>query len=137
MTAPRPAHTDYADLIARLEAATGPSLALDIEICRAFLPDTMFGSKVESWFNDVTVFGCNTADGYRHLDCLRARAYTTSLDAALSLVPEGWEGNVGVNRPIANIYPKNLVTHGHGVIAHTSPLALCIAALRAKGAAHD
>lgn len=55
--------TDLSDLIERLEKAEGPSEELDAEI-RFF---------VLSYKND-----------FRHL------AYTASLDAALTLAPEGW-----------------------------------------------
>ena len=71
-----------------------------------------------------------------------------SLDAALTLVPEGWEYNIS-NRAIrphagrAYIHNRKLINVGGGMTpnpeyrgsettAHTPILALCIAALKAR-----
>ena len=75
-------------------------------------------------------------------------AYTTSLDAALTLVPEGAVWHVmtdygGLNRakigpkgrPSASVYDAGEVDHPTFIQedAATPALALCIAALRARG----
>lgn len=59
---------DHADLIRRLEEATGPSKELDREIALASYP------------NEAGIW----------IDC----DYTASLDAAVALVPEGWTWTV-------------------------------------------
>ena len=100
------------DLITRLEAATGPSFTLEQEILRAVNPNASMLSVPNN--------------------------YTSSLDAALTLVPEGWRWH-------SYYWPRkdepkimSLVTNEpHVGIAHgkaaTPALAICIAALRARG----
>ena len=101
--------TDLETLIARLEAATEGSRELDGEIYSA-----MSGKAT----------GLNNADDY-----------TTSIDAALTLVPEGYDWDVGRlnGRYIADVSRKVseegwLNQHARGP---SSALALCIAALKA------
>lgn len=126
------------DLIARLEEATGPSYALDCEITESRLPDEWFGSKVESWFGYGSgVYGCNTADGIRHLECLRAGKYTCSIDAALTLVPEGFQAYVdtGIGPGDAHAcvwtdYPHRI--QGGAREQATPAIALCISALKVR-----
>lgn len=122
------------DLIKKLEAAPGPSLALECEIAEAFLPSEWFGSKVESWFGHGTgIYGCNTADGMRHLDCQRAGKFTTSVDAAMTLVPDGLDFVVRSLRGhaearVGGAKDDYIIKGGHHV---TPAMALCIAALKA------
>lgn len=138
------------DLIERLEKAEGPNFELDCAIFEEMLPTEMFGSKVSSWFrsDDTHYYGCNTEDGYRHLDCLRAPNYTGSVDAALTLVPEldrprhgcWWsiQQTVGSFGSSGVFYHAELLvvvgeqyetTHGF----NASPaISLCIAALKAR-----
>lgn len=57
--------------------------------------------------------------------------YTTSIDAALSLVPEGCWWNAGCEddfTPVASVFGPGIHLHEFGA---TPALALCIAALRA------
>ena len=68
-------------------------------------------------------------------------SYTTSLDAAVTLVPEGWSISVGCseNRKHAQVqlgrsYPTNKVVTLEG---RTMALALCAATLRARAALAD
>ena len=73
-----------------------------------------------------------------------APAYTSSIDAALMLVPEGWAISFGEKRGLPpeirmfawlndhNTPDGIAVRHTEGS-AHTIALALCIAALSAKG----
>ena len=101
------------DLIAKLEAASEGSRELDTLVCE--------------------VKGA-CPDGVRFCPGL-CPSYTTSLDAALTLVPEGyryrfWAHHTGVSG--ASVFP-----HGGGTLsrAHDAPtpaLALCIAALKAR-----
>jgi hypothetical protein len=104
------------DLIAKLEAATEGSRELDAEINGA-----LFGKRLA---RPVDVAG-------------GPPQYTTSLDAALSLVPEGYafsvtdgarnRANVWKLSPIKEIPPP----YSKGA---TPALALVIAALRARSA---
>lgn len=67
--------------------------------------------------------------------------YSHSLDAALTLVPEGygwgvtnpkhWDGNKEDKRPYARLYKTDAVNDKKGT-GPTPALALCIAALRAQ-----
>ena len=98
--------TDIDDLIARLEAATEGSRELDDEI------HGMLGCEYET-----------------HCPC-----YTTSLDAAMMLVPENYI-NVRIysgNRWVRIAMPDG----GIGIFefgwSGQAPLALCVAALRAR-----
>jgi hypothetical protein len=124
------------ELADRVEKATGNSWSLDKAIFLAVdVPMTVMGSKVISWFGDGP-FGCNTEDGRRHLDYINAPNYTASLDAAMTLVPEGALFSVGhrgddyPGQYIGTVMPLSgriLSTHS------TAPaLALTAASLRAR-----
>jgi len=76
----------------------------------------------------------------------KGRYYTGSLDAAVTLVPEGcdWhcQSNPSVSACWASVSPKKLGLElrgwGSGMRRASTPaLALCAAALRARAAAHD
>lgn len=58
--------------------------------------------------------------------------YTTSLDAAVTLVPEGWHWAAGTNR-LAHVYGGAIQRSSRAVMASV-PLALCAASLRAMAA---
>lgn len=83
-------------------------------------------------------YGVITEDGYLHLSARKAPTYTTSLDAALTLVPGSREWSAGVDLENG----KGWATVGDDIwdecfnditgIAKTPALALCIAALRAR-----
>ena len=78
--------SDLASLIARLEAAEGPSRELDAEIAAL----CVIGPSQDVWAEPdspgmVRVLGCGSISS----QSVRARRYTASLDSALSLVPEG------------------------------------------------
>lgn len=65
--------------------------------------------------------------------------YTTSADAALTLVPEGWSVllAIGPKRSLATVHTEPLGTEGVWFDSRpgaTPPLAICIAALRTKAA---
>ena len=62
-----------------------------------------------------------------------APAYTASIDAALTLVPEGWFGDVrlGGERSFAWLKGDNTDPGTGLLIGNTPAIALCIAALRA------
>lgn len=96
-------------LIERLEAASGAAFAFDAAIARA--------CGYTSW---------------------PPPAYTASLDAALTLVPEGWVTTLTIYHDCSTVVlADDRVTPVRlpdiEVDANTPALALCIAALRARG----
>ena len=122
-------------LPARVEAATGPDRRLDAETAahaglRTLTPEERRGRLAVGW--DVNVL----VDDQRGI--VKLPAYTASLDAALTLVPEGfirrnsqcrfgvwlvelWCGDVSFNSPVTaeGLHP-------------IEALALCIAALKVR-----
>lgn len=111
-----------AELVAALEAATGPSRELDARIWLEAVEKPRPGDKL-----DKDIIG-------------RWPHYTASLDAALTLVPEGYTRSLyfGGNWPAEAKLWRHHDYSGQQDIeaeAKTIALALCIAALRARGAA--
>lgn len=100
------------DLIERLEKATGPDRDLDFAMFEAFVERVL----------------CATC-GY-----LDRPYYTSSIDAALTLVPErmGWQVNASHNGE--SFYAFAFVGRGSYEEAATPAIALCIAALKARTA---
>lgn len=150
-----PDNTRYAELIARLESATGPDRELDAQlecIIAPSLPDfsglrpdfhyefEADGEKVVIW-----VAGENYRRKYK---AYSPSHYTSSIDAALSLVDsEHWAiDNLQIWKGVPSrlrLVPVSLRTEGgtkaywstgYGIVAEaaTAPLALCIAALHAR-----
>jgi hypothetical protein len=71
------------------------------------------------------------APGYQGDGVYTCPRYTTSgIDTAQMLVPEGWEGSVGVNRNFAQLYLS--AREGVGAVGASPAISLCIAALRAR-----
>lgn len=73
----------------------------------------------------------NDATSCRGCGC--AKNYTTSLDAALSQVPEGWKVSLDQDegRWTADLYKGSFC---HETDAKTAPLAVCAAICRARAA---
>ncbi len=147
-------------IIAELEKATGPSAAFD---CRIFLAlfdkqimvDTggygkntrpvRYKSARQIWTDAWPHWedSCETKDLAAHLGC---PSYTSSIDAALTLVPEGWTVariNQNDNYTWACELRKGHLTSFDKVVfggkKHADPtpaIALVIAALRARKS-HD
>lgn len=129
------------ELIARLESAVGPDRMLDIELAR------LMGALVMR--NDRAI---NSNCEYTH------HHYTDSLDSAASLAPKGWYGRVQPRfYSIYDRYEENRVLWDGYCIrplwekaspvtnewfettearAPTAPLAICIAACKARLAVH-
>jgi len=108
-----------ADLIAKLEAAPNGSDKLDREI--AMVCDIKWSPEEDGNFG-----------GY---DLLPRRCYfTSSLDAALTLVPEGLHEEIkrAKHRKGWRVNLWNDHGLGQSADAPTAPLAICIAALRAR-----
>jgi hypothetical protein len=125
------------DLIERLEKATGPDRDLDDRIAIAS------GYKVACVGNAAaTDIGFIYPDGSRHWGAPR---FTESLDAALTLVPEGmaWTLGQNVHHRYWQATVNNLDEDGRPQAVgysglqgnRTAPIALCIAALKALDAA--
>ena len=99
------------DLAERCEAATGPDLALNDAIARA-------RSK---WEGRLVWSGLS-------------RPYTASLDAAMTLVPEGWERieTTSLNYTDGSVRHYAAVNFMQPSKAAAPSLALCAAALKAR-----
>lgn len=118
---------DYNDLIERLEKAMEGSRELDEAVAVAVgVPATMTVG------DDLIV--------ERRYVPMRCRPYTTSLDAALPLVPDGWAIQMAVcpeNGAVVRTYwgPIREKSGGEVRARSTTPaLALCTAALKARQA---
>jgi hypothetical protein len=108
------------ELIAALEAATGPSYALD--------------EAVAVWhYNDLG------ADGRKVIAVAQPRCYTASIDAAMTLVPDGSYWNILTEGDgdgfLAAVVTRQGADAGEPLSwmkAPTPAIALCIAALRTR-----
>ena len=133
-------------LIERLEAAETGSRELDGDIAEMVQPDELQHCQA-AHLNTLKRFSHWPARWGRsvptHFDW-DAPHYTTSIDAALTLVPEGWNGKVEFGVPVEDkqeaelwnykFYPDGREVFGSG---NTSALALCIAALKAREQTND
>jgi hypothetical protein len=124
-------------LAERCERAEGPDRRLDAEIDWTardergawYVAENYRGgfSHVSGWWRD--------ADDRSH----KAPEYTASLDAALTLVPEGWAWELSHNSApggYAKVY-QELGYEQASSAAATPALALCAAALRAHHAIQE
>ena len=112
-------------LLAKLEAATGPSRELDAQIAVAT------GVSPHRMLQSALTCGCSPR-------------YTASLDAAMGLVPDGygwsvstpWRDKAKARACVADnargYFDAEAEMHYGGHDAETPALALCIAALRAR-----
>lgn len=135
------------DLISRLEKASGPDRELDAQISAAVraIPDNAPWLKS---FKDIRATG-NCVQAFNDKGESSANwqpyTYTASVDAALMLVPDGFaymvtsEGKASIE-PFACVSSKtpispdarHLPSSIFNARARTAPLALCIAALKAR-----
>jgi len=109
-------------LITRLKLATEGARDLDGRISRAIdIPDLVHDEH-GWWIDSESGTWKNVTD------------YTTSLDAALTLVPDDWHWYVGTNEegPDAIIWYPGDYRLAVKATASTPALALCIAALKAR-----
>lgn len=138
----------HTELLAALEAATGPGRELDAAIWLAIhrpnykYPRQVMNRTPSSYAEAVERHTVSVDRG------ITAPAYTASLDAALTLVPEGWfldglrEGRKRItyatdrHEPLGWFQSELQYIDGGRLIrerAKSFALALCIAALRARG----
>lgn len=123
---------DLLELAERCEQAEGPDRELDALIHCAHDP----GYRIVRWATIAFVSG-NGGHATNPIN------YSGSLDAAMTLVPEGWNGNLGFipTRPrywVELARPEHdplLVGKYSGRSNHSAALALCAAAFRARGRA--
>ena len=131
--------TDLSPLIAKLEAATEGSRELDAEIWLFVTPGAT--RKQSSYIHKATQIRCfidetRQADG--HL--IIVPHYTTSIDAALTLVPKStlWAVGQMEDGPFCRLVILNKDgSYLDGAIesgGSTPALALCVAALKAREA---
>jgi hypothetical protein len=116
-------------LARRVEEAAGADRALDAEIHEAV---TTFPARIggPGWHDGALVVPA--FPGWIPLP-----AYTASLDAAMSLVPDKWGTTLDIKASDRNRCEARLWFDGEGVrpvrgVAATPALALCAAALRAR-----
>ena len=137
--------TDRTTLLAlaeRCEQAAGPDRELDAEI-EALLTGRVTHPRAPGYTlkaQDVEWKLARLADsGFISSARRPAPPYTASLDAAVTLVPEGWRYDltngdlVSKEKPAARLTPDFAGPCFDGY-ARTVPLALCVAALRARAA---
>lgn len=129
----------FNDLIARLEAATGPDPHLDAEIeaaLRGGIPEYRCRWKLAGQPSAVRSADAAGATWYS------APSFTGSLDAALTLVPEGFDYGFsyskkdGLETWVQRPFREGTCHQGYAPEGinddSTRALALCIAALRAR-----
>jgi hypothetical protein len=124
-------------LAERVEAAEGPSYALDCEIWDATYPGER-QARFDKMCSEGPYrgrLGPADMDGYVQ----PLRAFTASIDAAMTLVPEGWgfkaEHNMGhgTTFTVGHVGANKMYDRPEGwAKAATPALALAAAALRAK-----
>ena len=107
------------ELIAALQAASGPDRSIDFELC------------------ELSAAGVKEAELTGHI-----RHYTSSIDAALTLVPDGAFHGVGmtISLPPETLATCSLYRDGYCAVfgyGNTPALAACIAALKAMEDKHD
>ena len=123
------------ELIAALEKATGPSRELDAELHAARFPEL----RSAPWVSRGGVWVDTSSEDP---NMAFPAQYTASIDAALSLVPEGWRWSLDWTQrlPYQDCGRADLYAPGNGikpadvgdVYAATPAIALCIAALKAR-----
>lgn len=148
------------DLIALLEKAEAPSRELDQAIHLLVLPDDLASKiirgdmKVHEWSLGMGGI-CWRSDSGSSGGTWPVRHYSSSIDAALTLVPDGWllsellqnhpefksitdrGWNAGVMGPVEWASPEPgapdepVFDHANGTHDHPA-IALCIAALKAR-----
>lgn len=152
--------TDLPALLTRLRAATGPDRALDAEIAALlrivssfdptnYIVPLIYRASDRRGFVEVA---CIHPDGKEYLRAKRpAPAFTGSVDAAMTLIPPGWQTAKLIqsfNKPPARQYchatlerdcdstGRDLEIDEEDEVSasnfHTLPLAICAVALEAR-----
>lgn len=131
------------DLIARLEAATGPDPRLDAEIeahIRGGVPAYRCHDSTRTSYGPSAVFKRDDGSNILSGDWWSAPSLTGSLDAAVTLVDGDYTITRRTRHPYNGRWPYEATvwaTRQQG-FADTAPLALCIAALaRTQESGHE
>jgi hypothetical protein len=119
-------------LAERCEQAAGPDRVLDAEITKSFIPRdaTHVARSRDGWSFIIA----------QEFEWLENQPYTASLDAAVTLVPDGWRWAVsttGGGLPCAYGHPPGNHQASNWIDdtpAATPALAICAFALRARAA---
>lgn len=133
------------ELIAKLEAASGPDRELDGEVWKVAAP--------EAWERTCSFRGQKYAGHVYtrakkdvHIKRMAAHhspAYTASIDAALTVVPDGWRYVALVNKEeypqpfgvtLSEDHRDDLCRLEAAIHTTSLPIAICIAALKARAA---
>lgn len=118
----------HEQLIAALERAEGPSRELDADIAWALGHDV---TKHTTLADYAHAFPGTPEDAeYWH----PLPAYTSSLDAALTVVPEGWDWCIACisGKWVAQVGEADTFMAEGAASNGSAAIALCIAALKAK-----
>lgn len=117
------------ELAERVEAATGPDRDLD---CAIFCATA--ASPFDNYFPDCILASMGGFSA--RVEISEIAHYTSSIDVAMSLVPEGFVANIGNDVPCwAHIWiDKDFDGRPQSGFAKTMQNALCAAALRGKAA---
>lgn len=129
------------DLIERLEAAAEGSRELDAEIAREVGTAPEEGPAPYAWhFDGWDFYRAEAADAHVPMRRWGLKHYTTSLDAALSLVPEEWTAwalnstrrKRSFTAELSRLTECDSGEDWRHASASTPALALAIAALKAR-----
>lgn len=119
-------------LAERVEALTGPDREVDAEIFLLQWPGYHIQTDCEPFPDEVQPGRIQEAGGFGYRT---APSYTAALDAAMSLVPEGWDVDIEVRQSFAHVFMENdEALEAEANNAATPALALTAAALRAIAA---
>ena len=130
--------TDLLQLAERVEQASGPNRALDAAIHVAlFIPSERAGRIDVDELRGVV--GWHPIDG-PYQSAVDAKRFTSSIDAAMTLVPEGWERIQQEQARVSDGSVRCWATVDNWPASPrrcaTPALALCAAALRARAASN-
>ena len=125
------------ELIAALEKATGPDRELDCEIALAVDGGEIVWKMANYTMESHPARRYASSDHVGGYGNAPVPQYTASIDAALTLVPEGWTRDVDATAPEMGIAvtlyePKGGPDGKRAIGDHASEaIAICLAALRA------
>lgn len=129
---------DFTSLIERIEAATEGSRELDVAVCLAtsVICDSVTPSKVRNLRADPDDHGWVLYD-YEGDDCTDSvREFTASIDAALTLLPEGYHYTIEPDSAWIRCMGKDDVEEFQCALlrrgGECTALALCAAILKAR-----
>lgn len=125
------------ELAVKCERLAGPYRALDAAIAAYVQPHLFPTAREARHYGRLP--RVNNADLMFFRTC-GISMFTASVDAALTLVPEGWDYLINSRALSAQVWERKPINEPFvqtSSIAETMPLALCAAALRARAASVD